>query len=170
MLEHTTTSNIWNMLPCVASQTEERTWVVVPINQVGVMGSGMALQAKNLFPEQCADDMSFRRHIKRHNENLCLGMRRVVPCVRLLHPLVFFPTKEHWSRLASLPLIHRSLLQLKRELVWELDTTSKPQRVLIPQIGCGLGRLDWEKQVRPVTEEVLKDLPTGVTAVLVSLE
>lgn len=66
---------------------------------------------------------------------------------RLRH-FVSFPTKRHYSSPSSLELIEESLGQLIR-----LDVSN----VFVPKVGCGLGGLSWERQVRPMLVERLDE-------------
>lgn len=75
-----------------------------------------------------------------------------------LHPsLVTFPVKHHWSQAADPALIRSSAHELAVHVFWE-----KWERVVLPQPGCGNGRLRWE-DVKPILEEVLDDRFTCVT-------
>jgi len=63
-----------------------------------------------------------------------------------------FPTKEHWRDPSRLELIERSAHQLVAWMdEYEWDTAA------LPQPGCGLGGLDWERQVKPVLEAIFDD-------------
>ena len=66
--------------------------------------------------------------------------------------IVTFPTKNHWKDNSSIELIEQSC----RELVAMADKNAWTS-VMLPPIGCGLGGLDFETQVRPVIENILDD-------------
>ena len=66
--------------------------------------------------------------------------------------IVTFPTKKHWKDMSSLTLIKQSC----HELVAMADKNNW-NNVLLPAIGCGLGQLDFETQVKPVIETILDD-------------
>jgi hypothetical protein len=72
------------------------------------------------------------------------------------HHLVSFPVKHHWAEPADLQLINQSCIQLValldspkfRALVKSYGT------VVIPRPGCGNGKRDWEKEVKPICSQL----------------
>lgn len=63
-----------------------------------------------------------------------------------------FPTKKHWKEPSSLMLIRKSakeLLEITNKRGWKKVYLSRP--------GCGLGQLDWEKQVKPLVKDLFDD-------------
>ncbi len=69
--------------------------------------------------------------------------------------LVIFPVKKHWSESADPSLIASSLGWLKYE------SESNPLCTYhLPRPGCGNGKLDWEKIVKPLV--VSFNLPDNV--------
>lgn len=76
------------------------------------------------------------------------------------HPevLVCLPVKYAWPERADLKLILRGL----RDLVEVADRRGW-QRVVMPRPGCGNGKLDWERQVRPNIAPLLNDRFTVVS-------
>lgn len=69
-----------------------------------------------------------------------------------LTSLVTFPTKHHYRDNSDLDLIMRSAVQLK-----EIAAKFQLSKIYLPPVGCGLGKLDYEKQVRLVLNQVLDD-------------
>jgi hypothetical protein len=61
-----------------------------------------------------------------------------------------FPTKDHWTNPSTLERIKRSTEDLRL-----VSSHLASSRFVMPQVGCGLGGLDW-KLVRPILE-VLPD-------------
>lgn len=127
--------------------------LVCPVNTVGTLGAGLALQFKNKFPGldkayKLACHMSaFKRagflvyHSKRPYDD-----RRVV-CL---------PTKTHWRENSSLALIDFGLWHLARD--WkEAGITS----LSVPALGSGLGKLNWEN-VYEVIKSHLEDIELPV--------
>jgi hypothetical protein len=49
--------------------------------------------------------------------------------------------------------------------VMEEEFWSTPFNVALPQIGCGLGNLDWDKQVYPIVRQELADVSENVVLV-----
>ena len=66
--------------------------------------------------------------------------------------LVTFPTKDHYRNNSNLDLIIASTQQVKR-IADKFELT----KLYFPPVGCGLGRLDYEKQVRPILQKYLND-------------
>lgn len=82
-----------------------------------------------------------------------------IPCV-LEDRWVSFPTKTHWRSPSDLVLIEDSAFALQSiadELGWG--------RVALPHVGCGLGGLSWENEVRPSLESILDDRFVALTPV-----
>lgn len=104
----------------------------------GVMGRGIARQAKQRYPDL---EARLGAHIGEYGNH-----------VGVFHAgLVAFPVKHTWEQKADLTLIERSageLILLAHKRNW--------QRVLLPRPGCGNGGLRWE-DVRPLLTELLPD-------------
>ena len=69
-----------------------------------------------------------------------------------LMSLITFPTKHHYKDDSDPELIRQSAVQLK-QVADKFDLT----KIYLPAVGCGLGRLDYEQQVKPVLQEILDD-------------
>ena len=120
--------------------------LVNPVNTVGVMGKGLALEFKKRYPrmfeeykKQCRDgwlyvgDLMFWRAKN--------------------HFILNFPTKKHWKDPSSLIYIEAGLLSSANK--YESYGISS---IAFPKLGCGNGGLDW-KVVKPVMERYLQELP-----------
>jgi len=123
-------------------------FVVVPTNCVvkangeAVMGAGMAKQAAQRHPE-----------LPRLLGKALQGERQGPQChVFEEIGIVCLPTKLDWRDKASLDLINSGC----RDLL-ELRVHFPEITFYMPLLGCGLGGLDWKKQVRPVLVERLAD-------------
>lgn len=125
--------------------------LVNPVNCVGVMGAGLALQFKKKYPAMFKD-YAFKcdsGHLKIgsvHVYNLC---SREFP--RLI---INFPTKKHWQDQSKIEYIELGLAALIADVIW-----FKLQSIAIPPLGCGLGGLDW-KYVRPRIMAAFERLPS----------
>jgi O-acetyl-ADP-ribose deacetylase (regulator of RNase III) len=120
--------------------------LVNPINCVGVMGKGLALEFKNRYPAM-ADDYVFRcvhHEVKLGEPYLYKGIR--------LPWILQFPTKNHWRDTSRLEDIENGLVYFANNYK-EWNITS----IAFPQLGCGLGGLDW-KDVKKVMEKTLKNV------------
>lgn len=123
--------------------------IVNPVNTVGVMGKGIALEFKNRYP------IMFEKY-KTACEKHMLTIGRLMLVSAPDHLLLLFPTKESWRYPSKLSYIE---LGLKRfcDYYAQRGITS----IAFPKIGCGNGELDWE-EVKPLMERYLKDLPIDV--------
>src|SRR5204863_4683207 len=109
--------------------------LVNTVNEVGVMGKGVALMFREEFPEAAkeyeAAAKAHRVHVGRvfltRNESL-IGPRWII----------HFPTKKHWRNPSKLEWIREGLKDLIR-LVQEHHIAS----LALPPLGCGNGGLEW---------------------------
>ena len=106
-----------------------------------VMGAGMALRAKQLYP-----DLPRRagRLVDLYGNtpfSFEFGDKKVVT----------FPTKRDWREKASLRLIENSALALVR-----MADREGWKAVALPRVGAGLGGLDWA-DVKAVLSPLLDD-------------
>jgi hypothetical protein len=127
-------------------------WRVIPTNGVVkasgelVMGAGLAKQAALRYPElpRWMGDVTRRRG--------------AVTAFYDPGRLILLPTKYHWKDPASLSLILLGASWMKQSLSAIVNGAPPPPcRVVLPRLGCGLGGLSWERQVKPVLEKVLDD-------------
>lgn len=124
--------------------------LVNTVNEVGVMGKGIALMFKEAYPESArAYEDACKRGLVR------VGQVLVTPSQRLLGPrwIIHFPTKKHWRQPSRMDWVRDGLRDLVRQLR-ERDI----QSVAVPPLGCGNGGLDWE-QVRREIEVAFAELP-----------
>lgn len=78
--------------------------------------------------------------------------------------MIRFATKYHFNDKADLGLIEKSaasLLTLVDSMEWALHPTGVFP-IYIPQVGCGLGGLDWADDVYPRLDKVFGDDPRFV--------
>lgn len=124
--------------------------LVNTVNTVGVMGKGVALEFKRLFPEMYAQyrDLCERGQFKVGQLWLYKSPQKWV---------LNFPTKEHWRQPSRVEYIEAGL----RKFV-EVYSEWGIHSIAFPPLGCGNGQLDFETQVRPLMERYLKNLPIDV--------
>lgn len=148
-----TTENIFNS----PAQT-----LVNTVNTYGVMGKGIAKDFKEYYPEM------FNKYRKICKEKkLDIGML----LLSKEEPVVYrgkatgefrqkwvlnFPTKRHWRGKSQLEFIENGLQKFVKTF-----EEKNIKSVSFPQLGIGNGGLDW-KQVQPLMEQYLKDLPIPV--------
>lgn len=129
--------------------------LICPVNCVGVMGKGLALEFKKRFPEYAADYALGCRH-----GSIIPGALRsftLVSTKHRAHPKVIlsFPTKDHWRRPSNLEWIVAGMNYLVRginAIGISQYASSYPGGIAIPALGCGLGGLPW-----PQVEFILHD-------------
>ena len=123
--------------------------IMIPVNCVGVMGKGLALQAKNKWPEL---DALYKYHL---SEGLLkLGQVSFVNVTNHL-TVVLIATKDHWRDPSQLNWIDaglRNFIKQTHEETKYWGITS----VAIPELGCGLGGLDWQLQVKPLIDDIMQ--------------
>ncbi|MBQ1047818.1 macro domain-containing protein [Micromonospora sp. C51] len=113
--------------------------LVNPVNGVGVMGKGLALQFKRRFPANYAAyrDACNRGEMQPGNVLTVLvrqGRHRYV---------INFPTKRHWRDPSRMEDIEAGLEDLAKTI-----RALRIESIAVPALGCGLGGLDWN-DVRP---------------------
>lgn len=124
--------------------------MVNPVNCVGVLGKGLALQFKRAFPE-----------IVRPYEEACRsgdlrpGVVHVVDLGEHHTPrwILNVPTKRHWRNPSRLDDVEAGTAELAAT-IQRLGIRS----IAVPPLGCGNGGLPWES-VRVVLIRYLDDLP-----------
>ncbi len=120
--------------------------LVNTVNCVGVMGKGVALQFKKLFPEMYQDYVNKCKHKE-------VKLTRPYLYKQILSPWILnFPTKDNWRSVSRISDIIAGLNYLELHYK-EWGITS----LAVPPLGCGHGGLDW-KIVAPVLYEHLSQL------------
>lgn len=126
-------------------------FVIIPTNGTvkkngeAVMGRGLALQAKERFPDLPRELATW---LKKYG-NRCFTSEG--------YRLITFPVKYHWKGKADLDLIRQSV----KDLVKSVNSMDMERvyddwlKVAIPKVGCGNGGLDWKKDVEPVLDQWL---------------
>ena len=125
--------------------------LVNTVNTVGVMGKGIALHFKEMFPHNFAvysetckkGNLVPGRMLVVKDSNLALGERVIIN----------FPTKVHWRNPSKYEYIESGLKDLVRVIVDDGITS-----IAIPPLGCGNGGLDWVV-VKGMIEDALSSLP-----------
>ena len=129
--------------------------IVNPVNCVGVMGKGLALQFKQRYPDNFTMYEEACKQNQVHLGKLCVQHRETAPFY-----IVNFPTKLHWKDDSRVEDVECGLIALK---YWIGD--KKIKSISIPPLGCGLGGLKRE-QVYPLITQHLKDIPHLVVHVV----
>lgn len=115
--------------------------IVNPVNCLGVMGAGLALQMKHAFPENfVAYQVACKRH-EVYPGYMFIYMRKGDSPPRFI---INFPTKMSWGEPSYMSYIRSGMSSLAKDIA-RLHIKS----VAIPALGCGLGGLRWE-DVKPI--------------------
>jgi O-acetyl-ADP-ribose deacetylase (regulator of RNase III) len=126
--------------------------LVNPVNCVGVMGKGLALQFKQRYPanfifyeQACAEGCVRPGHM------LVFELEPIVSG-QVPQVIINFPTKRHWRDESLMVDIHHGLDALAFELI-----RRRIRHVALPALGCGLGGLVWA-DVKELIEDRLAQL------------
>ena len=124
--------------------------LVNTVNIEGVMGKGIALQFRKVFPEMFAQYQTLCE-----KGEIDIG---VLWIYKTPHKWVLnFPTKKTWRQPSQPAYIELGL----RKLVEEFNE-KKIYSIAFPALGCGNGELNWEKTVKPLMDTYLRNLPADV--------
>lgn len=121
--------------------------LVNAVNCVGVMGKGIALQFKIIYPENFE---AYRAACI--NREVRPGKMFVFDTGLDPRYIINFPTKRHWRDNSLEEDIDSGLAALKTEI-----KNRNIKSIAIPPLGCGLGGLAWDT-VRPKIENILGNL------------
>ena len=124
-------------------------FLINPVNTVGVMGKGLALEFKKRFPNNF---IHYQACCK--NSSLMIGKLLIVPGNDKI--IINFPTKIHWKDNSKLNHIILGLEKLKIAIP-RYGITS----IAFPKIGCGLGNLDW-KDVFPLINDFADSIDQSI--------
>ena len=135
--------NIWN-IPCDA--------ICIPTNGNvdgrgrAIMGAGLARQAADRFPD--IKESFGLQMFEQPNLKVCIIHRFTHFDRRCV--LLSFQTKSSWKDPSNIGLITESAEELVDAMNWE-----KFRTILLPHVGCGLGKLNWEEEVKPILSKIL---------------
>jgi len=107
--------------------------LMCPVNIVGVMGKGLALDFKKQYP-----DVYEQYKILCEKKILRIGVPALIKSKTKY--IMLFPTKEHWRNPSRLSYIDEGLKFIINSELYQFSTFS----IAIPRLGCGLGGLRWE--------------------------
>lgn len=131
--------------------------ITCPINIVGAMGKGLALEFRDRVPGLYAFyQQNYPKSFGHYNaakENYLQTFR--VPDGR---QVLLFPTKGHWRYNSDPVMIRRNL----EKLAEKYSTLYQIQSLALPALGCGCGKLNYERDLRPMIHAILGPLPLKV--------
>jgi len=106
--------------------------IICTVNSVGVMGTGVAKEVKNRFPE------ASKYYVYKCKKGL-ISEGDVWICDDIYTSVIFFATKNHWRNDSNYSMIDIGLTKLVG-LIYKNNIHS----LTMPKIGCGNGGLDWD--------------------------
>ena len=119
------------------------------VNEVGVMGKGIALMFREAFPENSRAYEAACKAGDMHVGTMFVVKERDLTGERWI---INFPTKKHWRNPSKLEWIREGLKDLVRVV-----REKRIRSVAVPPLGCGNGGLEWN-QVRREIEAALGEL------------
>ncbi len=128
--------------------------LVNTVNTVGVMGKGIALQFKNMFPHNfklyanaCKlHEVKVGKLLITEEESLLAGRKIIIN----------FPTKTSWRLPSEYQYIEAGLKELVKVI-----KEKKIKSIAIPPLGSGNGGLDWNR-VKLLIEQELSELDCDI--------
>lgn len=128
--------------------------LVNTVNTVGVMGKGIALQFKNVFPnnfklyaQACKNKELKVGHLLVTEEETLLSGKKII---------INFPTKTNWRLPSEYQYIEAGLTELVK-VIREKNIKS----IAIPPLGSGNGGLNWN-EVKQILEKHLADVDCDI--------
>jgi O-acetyl-ADP-ribose deacetylase (regulator of RNase III) len=130
--------------------------LVNTVNTVGVMGKGIALLFKKVFP------IAMEEYLKAvKDKSIQIGKVQVVKTGSILPKYIInFPTKVHWRYPSKIEFIDKGLY----DLVIKIEEYSI-KSISIPPLGCGNGKLNWS-EVKPLMIKYLEPLSDHVNIII----
>jgi O-acetyl-ADP-ribose deacetylase (regulator of RNase III) len=128
--------------------------LVNTVNLVGVMGKGIALQFKTVFPHNFEvykkacweEEIGIGKILAVTDRNLLLGDKLILN----------FPTKTNWRLPSEYDYVDRGLVALREYVV-----AHRVPSLAVPALGCGNGGLDWTI-VMPMIEHELSRVECSI--------
>lgn len=115
--------------------------LINPVNIVGVMGVGTALAFRDKYPK-CYK--SYKKAC--NNADLTIGKIQALK-MEDGHIIVNLPTKKHWKNPSRVEYIEASFKKLA-----QYCSARGVKKIAMPKVGCGLGGLNWEKDIYPLLD------------------
>ncbi len=136
--------------------------LVNPVNCVGVMGKGLALEFKNRYPDMFKDYVILCKHLDIDYDNPFVYM---VPNFVNTELIINIATKYHWRNKSEIGNIQKGIWWLTEYICAQKILRS----ILIPALGCGNGGLCWS-DVKKVMQDSLFFVKANVLTDIIILE
>ena len=121
--------------------------LVNPVNCVGIMGKGLALQFKNNYPD------NFESYRIACTQGVVQPGKIFAIQSKFGKYIINFPTKNHWRDKTKIGDIAEGL-----EALVDYMVEQKIASISIPALGCGNGGLQWST-VKPLILHAFKSMP-----------
>lgn len=126
--------------------------LVNTVNTVGIMGKGIALQFKEIYPE------NYKAYLEACKKQELKPGKLLVVREYLINEekiIINFPTKVEWFKKSQYSYIEEGLKELVKVI-----SEYKIESVAIPPLGCGNGGLKWDRVKQLITRYLsgLKDI------------
>src|SRR5437868_4099508 len=105
--------------------------LVNTVNEVGVMGKGIALMFKDAYPGPAKDYEAAAKENRIHVGRMFVSMN---PSILGPKWIIHFPTKRHWRNPSKLEWIREGLSDLVRVV-----RDQQIRSIALPPLGCGNG-------------------------------
>lgn len=130
-------------------------FLVNPVNTKGVMGKGLALEMKRLFPLNFKHYHSFCSSSSPKGGDLIFYYPES-SSVRE-RPIINFCTKEDWKKPSKLEWVEKGMIRLFEQLNELYPDSQYPAPLLaLPMLGCGEGGLSQSEVLRVITQSLAK--------------
>lgn len=124
--------------------------LVNTVNTDGVMGKGLALEFKRIYPKMFQE---YRQLCERRQLDIGKLHLYKTPHKWILN----FPTKQHWRQPSKIEHIEAGLATFR-----QMYSSADIHSIAFPPLGCGNGQLNFATQVKPLMEKYLRTLPIPV--------
>lgn len=128
--------------------------LINPVNCVGVMGAGLALDFKRRYPDMFKWYATACKKMELYPGQIAFWAPKTLTEQRCI---CLFPTKFLWHELSTVTLIDAGL---KKFLTYA--PLMKINSAAFPKLGCGLGGLNFEKQIQPLMERHFAEIPLQI--------
>lgn len=119
--------------------------LINPVNCVGIMGKGLALEFKNRYPNM------YKQYKLDCSNNLYKPGK-----LFLYNNIINFPTKVHWRDKSDIKFIEIGLNTFVRNI-----NKFKNKSFSFPKLGTGCGKLSWG-EVKPLMEYYLNNIESNI--------
>ena len=136
------------MITYVRTNLDFSTTFTNPVNLVGVMGAGLARAVAIAYPDSLPAYQADLRSVRLRHGTVTAWRKPDG------NYILQVPTKRHWRNNSPLDLVQASI-----DALFPLCESLAIDTVHVVKLGCGLGGLDWNLQVKPYLSETASKFP-----------